>query len=135
MVGEIEYLLRGDISIIVDHDGDNSFRLEIPRSKSDHCNKCHVRVLKSSDFDLEQEDAQVFSGNVRKALESALKLVAACHNVGHTRISNHSVRPGGAALMFAVGFNAHVIKRRGGWLSPNYHTYMRRGSHSIQHWP
>ena len=150
-VSEHEQLCWNEASIIRDDEGDMSARLEIPRSKTDQYNQGHVEILKVADrplytardfsrwlrldHRLDQGDVPPFLCNVRKTLSTALKLDAAYRNVDHSRISNHSLRSGRAALMFSVGLDVEVVKRRGMFLPPTFHTYMARWTHFRTHRP
>ena len=132
-----------------DRDGDLVLQHVIPRSKTDQFNQGHEEILKSTKRHLWPakallqwkkvhsllcgSDSPVFPLDIRRALAEQLKLAGTYVGLGHSRIGNHSMRSGGATLMFSVGFDIEIIKRRGRWLSPIFHTYIWRDEHMSSH--
>ena len=142
-VSELEKLRWIDVSLFIDQDGDACLRLTLPQSKTDQYNEGHVKVLKGTSHPLcpvramaqwagiqcegkTEGEQLVFPQNIRKALAYTLKLSAVFVGDDHHRISNHSLRSGGASLMFSVGFEMEIIKRWGRWISATFHQYLWR---------
>ena len=131
-----------DATLSTDDDGELCLRLLLPMSKTDQYNEGHAKTLKTCDHPLcpvlgyarrvtmrretSNDDDLVFSSPIRKLLPRTLKLAAVSFGMGHTRISNHSLRAGGASQMFAVGFEMEIIKRWGRWVSTTFHQYIWR---------
>ena len=137
------------MSTFHDGEGDLALRLTIARSKTDQFNPGHEKILKATDHELcpvkvfhrwsqlnptlLESDNLVFPPNIRKTLACALKLAGSYVGLDHSRIGNHSLRSGGATLMFTAGFDIEIIKRWGRWLSPTFHTYIWRDEHILSH--
>lgn len=74
-----------------------------------------------------------FSLSIRAKLARAPKRAAISLNLEHAKVGTHSLRAGGAALMFAMWFELEGIKRRGRRLATAFRNYFWRDEHILAH--
>ena len=148
-VGELEGMRRADVSLSIDTDGDSILRPDPTRSKTDHYNAGHAKVIKGADRPLfpvrgfarwlgirhsdNPDDTPLFNRNRRMVLAHSLNLAASIVGIDQERVTDRAIRSFGASLMSDVGFEMEIAIRRGTWCSSAFRHYIWRDEHILSY--